>query len=53
LSESLASVSGYTLTSPTSTSNVSRATFWGLTVPGGTAQGTYNGTTEFAPLFQP
>jgi len=53
LSESLVSVSGYSLTAPTSTSNVARATFWGLTVPGGTAQGTYNGTTEFAPLFQP
>ncbi len=51
LSATAAAVAGYTLKVQTSTvANVSssRATFWRLQVPGGTPNGSYNGTTTFA-----
>ena len=53
LSDTAATVSGFFLTSPTSTTNVAQTTFWGLNVPGGTATGTYTGTNVFQALFQP
>ncbi|MBI4094426.1 MAG: hypothetical protein HY436_01320, partial [Candidatus Liptonbacteria bacterium] len=53
ITESNVTVTGFLLTSPTSTANVSRATFWGLEVAAGTATGTYSGTTVFTELFQP
>lgn len=53
LTDSNVTVTGFFLTSPTSSSNVTRATFWGLEVPGGTATGTYQGTNVFSSLFQP
>lgn len=53
LTDTAATVSGVLLTSPTSTTNVERVTFWGLSVAAGTATGTYTGTTVFSALFQP
>lgn len=53
LAETLTTVTGFLLTAPTSTTNVSRATYWGLEVPNGTATGTYSGTNVFSALFQP
>lgn len=52
LTASPVTVTGFLLTAPTSSSNVSQATFWGLSVPGGTATGTYTGTNLFSALFQ-
>jgi hypothetical protein len=51
LSDTPATVTSFTLTSPTSTSNVQRATFWGLAVPNGTPTGTYAGVNVFSSLF--
>jgi len=48
-----ATVSGFFLTAPTSTTNIAKATFWGLGVPSGQATGTYTGTNVFGALFQP
>lgn len=42
---------GVFLAIPTSTANVSQATYWGLSVANGQASGLYTGTTVFAPLF--
>ena len=53
LTESLVTISGAFMTSPTGTSNVFQRSFWGLGVPGGTASGTYTGQTQFSSLFQP
>ncbi|RJP43099.1 hypothetical protein C4587_03015 [Candidatus Parcubacteria bacterium] len=53
LTDSLVTVGGFFLTAPTSQTLVSQGTFWGLSVPGGTATGTYSGTNEFSALFQP
>ena len=52
LTASPATVSGFLLTVPTSTTNVARTTFWGLIIPAGTATGTYNGVNLFTSLFQ-
>ena len=51
LSATAAAVSGFLLTSPTSTTNVSGSIYWGLNVPFGTATGTYSGTNAFTALF--
>lgn len=53
LSDSATTVSGFILTSPTSTTKVSGPTFWGVAVPGGNPTGTYTGVTTFGALFQP
>ncbi len=44
-------VNGFLLTSPTTTSNVSQATFWGLQVPNNQPTGTYTGTNVFQALW--
>ncbi len=51
LSGTPAAVSGFLLTSPTSTTNVSSIVYWGLSVPFGTPTGTYSGTNVFTALF--
>jgi hypothetical protein len=51
LTASPVTVSGFVLTSPTTTTNVAQPTFWGLLIPNGTATGTYNGTNQFTALF--
>ncbi|MEK7193510.1 MAG: hypothetical protein AAB652_01855 [Patescibacteria group bacterium] len=53
LTASAVTVTGFLLTSPTSTSNVAKVTFWGLEVLAGTPTGTYTGVTLFTSLFQP
>lgn len=53
LQSAAVTVTGYSLTNPTSTNSVQRATFWGLEVPGGTATGTYTGTNVFTSLYLP
>ena len=53
LTDTLATVSGFLLTSPTSTTNVVRPTYWGIEIPSGLATGTYSGVTLFSALFQP
>ena len=53
LTANAVTVSGFFLLTPTSTTNVAKATFWGLTVPAGTATGSYSGTNVFGALFQP
>ena len=52
LTATAVTVGGFLLTAPTSTTNVAQTTFWGLTVPAGTATGTYNGVNLFTSLFQ-
>ena len=51
LSGTAATVTGFLLTSPTSTTNVSGTIYWGLGVPGNTPTGTYSGTNVFTALF--
>ncbi len=51
LTDTLATVNGFFLTAPTSSTNVLQPTFWGLEVPAGTATGTYNGQTLFSAVF--
>jgi hypothetical protein len=51
LSGTAATVTGFTLTSPTSTTNVSGTIYWGLAVPNATPTGTYSGTNVFTALF--
>lgn len=53
LTDTNTTVVGFFLLTPTSTVNVSKALFWGLTVPGGTATGSYTGTNVYTELFQP
>ncbi len=53
LSDSATTVSGFLLTSPTSTTNVAGASFWGVSVSSSYPTGTYTGTTIFGALFQP
>jgi len=53
LTDSVTTVGGFLLTSPTSTASYAQPTFWGLEVPGGTATGTYTGTTRFTSFWQP
>ncbi|HEY5221125.1 MAG TPA: hypothetical protein VIJ29_03210 [Candidatus Paceibacterota bacterium] len=51
LSATPATVAGYILTAPTSTTNVSGTIYWGLGVPNATPTGTYSGTNVFSALF--
>jgi hypothetical protein len=51
LSASAATVNGFLLTAPTSSSNVAQLTYWGINVPNGSASGTYTGTNVFQALF--
>jgi hypothetical protein len=53
LTASAVTVPGFFLTSPTSTSFVQQAVFWGLQVDAGTPTGTYSGTNVFQSLWQP
>lgn len=53
LTDTAATVSGFLLTNPTSTSFVQSPTFWGITIAAGKPTGTYTGTNVFSPLFQP
>lgn len=53
LSTSSASVSGFFLYSPTSTTNVQSSLYWALQPPGGTPTGTYSGTNQFTASFTP
>ena len=55
LTDSAVTVSGFFITSPTSTASTSyrQATFWGLGVSAGVPTGTYAGTTRFTSLWQP
>ena len=46
-----ATVAGFTLTSPSSTTNVSGTIYWGLAVPNSQATGTYTGTNVFSALW--
>lgn len=51
LSGSAVAVTGFTLTGPTSTTNVAGTLYWGVSVPNGTATGTYSGTNTFTSVF--
>lgn len=51
LSGTQTTVSGFTLTAPTSTTNVQSSIFWGAQVPLGVATGTYTASTTFTSLF--
>lgn len=51
LTASNVTVSGFVLTTPTSTTNVSGTVYWGLNVPNGTPTGTYSGTNAFTALW--
>ncbi len=53
LSEASTSVSGFLLTSPTSTTAVSTLMYWGITIPTGKATGTYSGTNVYTGVFAP
>jgi len=53
LTAAAATVSGFVLTSPTSTNNVAKATFWGIAIPNNQPTGTYQGTNVFQALFNP
>jgi hypothetical protein len=44
-------VGGFTLTAPTSTTNVSALTYWGIAVASGTATGSYSGVNQFNSLY--
>ncbi len=51
LSETATTISGTTMVTPTSTTNVSRAVFWGITIPAGKATGTYAGVNLFTASY--
>lgn len=51
LSGTLSTVSGFTLSGPTSTTSVQNNIFWGDQVPSGTPTGTYTATTTFTSIF--
>lgn len=53
LSDTDTAVSGFTLTSPTSTNAVSSLIYWGVSVATGYATGTYSGTNTFTAIFSP
>lgn len=53
LTGSPVTVTGFSLTIPTSTNFVQSPSFWGLGVPGGTPTGTYTGQNLFTSLFVP
>ncbi len=44
-------ITGTTMVTPTSTTNVSKTVFWGLTIPAGTATGTYSGVNLFTARY--
>jgi len=46
-------VGGFSLTAPTSTTNITQPLYWGLAVPNGTPTGTYTGTNVFLPSWTP
>lgn len=46
-------VTGFFLTTPTTTTNVAQPVYWGITIPAGTPTGTYNGVNLFTATFQP
>jgi len=51
LTGSNVAVSGFLLTSPTSSTNVTSTIYWGLLVPNSTPTGTYTGTNSFTALW--
>ncbi len=51
LTASPVTVLGFTLVTPTSTTNVSKSTYWGLEVVAGIATGTYSGVNLFTSLY--
>jgi hypothetical protein len=51
LTASNATIPSFTLTSPTSTNNVSGTIYWGLAVPNNQTAGTYTGTNAFTALW--
>lgn len=53
LSDTDTSVSGFLLTSPTSTNPVSSDIFWGIEILAGRPTGTYNGTNLFTAVWNP
>ncbi len=46
-------VSGFLLTTATTTTAVSTPLFWGLSIPAGNGTGTYTGTVTFTSIFSP
>jgi hypothetical protein len=53
LSGTATAVSGFLLTSPTSTNTVSSLTYWGIQVTTGKPTGTYSGVNTFTAVFAP
>lgn len=51
LQETATDVSGSTMAIPTSTTNVTKTTYWGLAVPPATATGTYTGVNLFTSAW--
>ncbi len=51
LNGSPTTVSGFLLTTPTTTGSVSSPVYWGIGIPTLTASGTYSGTVTFTSLF--
>ncbi len=51
LQETATDVTGSTMAIPTSTTNVTKTTFWGLAVPPATATGTYTGVNLFTSAW--
>ena len=51
LSDTATTISGTTMVTPTSTSNVNRTVFWGIAIPAGTATGTYTGVNLFTASY--
>ncbi len=51
LTDSPTAAAGFLLASPTTTSTVSSYEYWKVSVPAGTATGTYNATSTFASVF--
>ena len=51
LSGAVTTVSGFLLTSPTSTANVQSTVYWGIAIPNDSASGTYSGTNLFTASF--
>ena len=53
LNGSPTTISGFFLTSPTSTSAVSGPLYWGVGIPSGVTSGTYSGTVTLTSIFNP